>query len=476
MTIIAAKAFTFTPGTQEFFAKISADVNPMHMDSVAARRTQSGRPVVHGMHEVVRVLESYGAAEPGLPLPTKLTVRFPNPVYLGDSIEVARIDAAAPQLRLQAQVDGVVTADLRITLGNSSNSSASPLATIPTDSSLVCRDLSLAQMRERTGNVSSAAGLDEIRKDFPAASGWIGAQRVAALIVLSRLVGMECPGLHSLFSGFTVEFNADEKTSLHYRVASADDRYRLLNIEVSGLGIRGSIEAFARHPPIGQPSMEQLAPLVQPGEFSGQSVLIIGGSRGLGELTAKLIAAGGGHPTITYSVGHSDAERVAAEIRNSGRICEVIQYDVRQPSRQQLQSLTSAPSHFYYYATGQIFGRRTKAFDPVTLSEFVAYYVTGFYDVCAALRETSKANLSVFYPSSVAVEQRPRNMTEYSMAKAAAEILCSDLNRDWSNFHIATVRLPRLLTDQTSTVAPVESASSIDTILPIVRTVQGHRF
>jgi nucleoside-diphosphate-sugar epimerase len=102
--------------------------------------------------------------------------------------------------------------------------------------------------------------------------------------------------------------------------------------------------------------------------------------------------------------------------------------------------------------------------------------VRGFYDLCAALKEVSPQSISVFYPSTVAVEERPRNMTEYSMAKAAAEILCEDLNRSWPTIHITSVRLSRLLTDQTTTVAPVRNADAVETILPTVRKVQGHRF
>ena len=34
---------------QERFAEFSGDRNPMHMDLVAARRTQAGAPVVHGV-------------------------------------------------------------------------------------------------------------------------------------------------------------------------------------------------------------------------------------------------------------------------------------------------------------------------------------------------------------------------------------------------------------------------------------------
>jgi acyl dehydratase/NAD(P)-dependent dehydrogenase (short-subunit alcohol dehydrogenase family) len=468
-------AFQFTPELHDLFARVSGDVNPMHMSSVIARRTQSGRPVVHGMHEVVRALDSYAAVTPRLNVPSKLAVRFPNPVYLGDTVDIIRLDAAAPQLRIQVQVDGTVTADLRMTLGMGTEFGDIP-SDVPIDRDSTCRELSLTEMRERSGEVRCAVALYEIVREFPHASAWIGANRIAGLIALSRLVGMECPGLHSLFSGFVVELKDDLQSSLHYRVVTADEHFRLLNIEVSGLGILGSVEAFARIPPVAQASMSQIAHLVKHDEFAGHHALIIGGSRGLGELTAKLIAAGSGETTITYAVGREEAERVVAEIEDAGHLCKAIPYDVRKPARPQLQGVQREVSHLYYYATGQIFGRRTREFDSATLTEFLDFYVNGFYNVCSALRETSKVNLSAFYPSSMAVEQRPKHMTEYSMAKAAAELLCADLNRAWPSVHISSVRLPRLQTDQTMTVAPVESANSVDTILPIVRSVQGFRF
>jgi acyl dehydratase len=41
---------------QEQFARLSGDRNPMHMDAVAARRTQAGKPVVHGVHTLLWAL------------------------------------------------------------------------------------------------------------------------------------------------------------------------------------------------------------------------------------------------------------------------------------------------------------------------------------------------------------------------------------------------------------------------------------
>lgn len=468
--------FALSAELQTEFARLSGDWNPMHMSAVFARRTQSGRPVVHGMHTVLRSLDSFAASSPDLPFSSKLTVRFPSPVYVGDAIEIHRVESSDRQLRLQARVDGTTTADLRMVLNNFDRPRGDS-EEYPADDQIVCRELSLKEMAGRSGTVHLASTLNMINEQFPNAARWLGVERVGALLCLSRLVGMECPGLHSLFSGFTVEFSRESTPrSLQYHVASVDDHFRLLKIDVHGLGVRGSVEAFARYPPVTQTPIRELSTLVNRKEFAGQQALVIGGSRGLGELTAKLIAAGGGHPVITYAVGGDDAERVAAEIEQWGAGCDVLKYDVRLPSLPQLKPLTRAVSHLYYYATCQIFGRRTREFNAAILEEFLEFYVRGFYNVCEALRESTKQGISVFYPSSIAVEERPRNMTEYAMAKAAAEALCADLNRSWPSMHITTARLPRLLTDQTSTVAPIENADSVNTILPIVRKVQNFRF
>ena len=48
----------FTEQDQERFARLSGDWNPMHLDPVAARRTQAGAPVVHGVHLTLWTLDT----------------------------------------------------------------------------------------------------------------------------------------------------------------------------------------------------------------------------------------------------------------------------------------------------------------------------------------------------------------------------------------------------------------------------------
>jgi NAD(P)-dependent dehydrogenase (short-subunit alcohol dehydrogenase family) len=218
--------------------------------------------------------------------------------------------------------------------------------------------------------------------------------------------------------------------------------------------------------------VNDLAQFVRANEFQHVSALIIGGSRGLGELTAKLIAAGGGAVTITYAVGRADALEIQSQVRDWGGFCEVIPYDATQPAENQLRSLKRAPTSVYYFATPPIARRKANLYAPSVFSDFLRVYVEGFYDLVQWLLQVPGAGFSAFYPSSIAVKERPAEMTEYAMAKAAGEVLCEDLARFRKGLRVVVKRLPRMLTDLTATVVPVDTADPLDVMLPIVRCVE----
>jgi hypothetical protein len=64
-------------------------------------------------------------------------------------------------------------------------------------------------------------------------------------------------------------------------------------------------------------------------------------------------------------------------------------------------------------------------------------------------------------------------MTEYAMAKAAAEILVEDINRAFRKVTVVSVRLPRLRTDQTASILTLSTESNLQALLPVVRSVSG---
>ena len=290
---------------------------------------------------------------------------------------------------------------------------------------------------------------------------------------------MICPGLHSLFGGFAIEFvdNSRDQCCVGFKVSGTDDRFRMVRMTISGAGIRGSVQALLRWPPISQAPLSSIMNIVSPTEFAGSTALIIGGSRGLGALTAKILAAGGGNVIVTYATGQVDAEALTAEIRSqtAAEVCETLRYNIYEEAGNQLKNLKVGVTHLYYFATGKIAKQRDRVFDPSLLDEFIQMYVRGFHNCCIYFAEHGPQQLTAFYPSSVFVESNPPDMVEYSMAKRLGELLCFNINNVGGRIHTIVSRLPPLLTDQTATVLPTERADSLTVMIPVIRKVQASR-
>jgi NAD(P)-dependent dehydrogenase (short-subunit alcohol dehydrogenase family) len=308
---------------------------------------------------------------------------------------------------------------------------------------------------------------------FPRACHLLGQECVGAIATLSYFVGMVCPGMHSVFSSLNFEAcpTLPPENPLVFSVNKYDPRFRLFDIRFTG-PIRGDIKAFLRPPPLQQPTMLDLAKHVTNGEFRGTRALIIGGSRGLGELTAKILATGGASVTLTYATGREDAERIRSEITAAGpNSCQVLKLDFLTDAF----DATSIPFDIfdtvYFFATPRIYRKKTGVFDLDSFQEFFDFYIKRFHELCIQLERRTSGKVKVFFPSSVFVSQRPRGMTEYAMVKAAAEVLIEDINNVLSNVNVVSVRLPKLNTDQTNSIAGIASASNVDALLPVIRAL-----
>ena len=474
--MLASKIFAAADQTK--FAALTGDYNPIHMDPVAARRTVVGSPVVHGIHTLLWLIDNVGAKHTDIDNVVAVKARFFKPVHLGDLVEAWVVQLGPTSLRVQARVTGAEVISVVVTLG-------APLARPPQlltklTAETVGRqgmpaDLTLGEMENRTGRLLFTKELAGLGKEFPGATRLLGASRVEALGCSTYLIGMVVPGLHSIYAGLDLRLftDADISNELQYTVTTVDPRLRRVELKVQGAGVSGVLNAFARVPPVLQPPMDAVAEHVTSGEFAKSTALVVGGSRGLGEITGKLIAAGGGRVIITYARGKTDAENLAGEINAWGGRCEIAAYDIHKNADEQLEALKRTPTHLYYFATPMIFGGNANYFSRERFAEFNEFYVHGFARLVEATRRRAPEGIAVFYPSSVFVQNRPRHMTEYAMSKAAGEILCVDIARSCKDVRVLAERLPRLRTDQTSTLIQVDAVSAVPIMLSIVRAMHA---
>lgn len=468
----------FSQDDQIAFARYSGDWNPIHVNAVYARRTQIGQQVVHGMNALLWALDALARASAELACFRTLKVDFHKPIYIDEPIVANIVDPSTSAsgtraLKINLCAEGVILSTIAL-----DTSSSPPAACVDYSGQKIAGAnateplvLEIGDIRGRVGVVPVTTSFAIFEDQYVHAVAGLGMQRFRAIAALSRLVGMECPGLHSLFMSAHLALGQDDRRDdVHFAVQEVDERFPLVRMAVKSAGLTGLITARFRAKPVAQPALAEIAPCVVPGEFSGQAPLIIGGSRGLGELTAKICAAGGARPTISYFTGEDDARRVADEIVKAGGACSVIRYDVKLKSASQLGQLPVPPQQVYYFPTSPIARRKREPFEAALFDEFLQTYVTGFYDLCRSLRRSYSQNLALFYPSTTYADQRPRDMTEYVMAKLAGEVLCADLARRDRGLKILVRRLPSLLTDQTAGIANVgSSAHALELVLSAVR-------
>lgn len=443
----------FTAADQERFARFSGDQNPMHMDPMVARRLMFGRPVVHGVHVAMWALDTYLGHDPR-PI-VKLDVSFPRPVFLDEQVDLVEVGSTDDEVRLRVEIAGHTLSGLRVHLGTRVDDLPSPVAGPEDELPIHPRELRLEEIEGQQGRLSIPTSAARREGVFETLAGVMSERFVAELAALSRLVGMECPGLHSIFGGFKVTTDGEARhEQLAWEVSRVTPEFSALRIGVVGGTLRGTLTAFVRPQPQRQPTSGDLADHVAASEFEHVRALIVGGSRGLGELTAKLLAAGGAEVIVTWHRGREDAESVASDIRLSGGTASTLQLDVADASTglKALPVHGGLPTHLFYFASPRITARRVRMFDPAVFHLFAESYVEGFARTVEACRAIGVVALVAFFPSTVAIDWSDPDLVEYAAAKAAGESMALALgaSQDWLD--VIVERLPAVATDQTVTL------------------------
>jgi hypothetical protein len=462
----------FTSDDQLAFAKLSGDYNPLHLDPVLARRLLFGRQVVHGLHALLWSL-NYHLKSRTQPLDLRaVKANFQAGIGVGQTVRCRVILQDEYRVAFQLETDSKPAAWIDITWGPLRHHRTGTLPMMSAEPEK-CRERSIEEVAAASGNVTLYFNGDLAGGLLPNLIRVLPPMQLAALLATTRLVGMECPGHHSIYSSLSLAFfSASTGVSiLNYQVTDCNKRLALVSMDVDAPGMKGQVKAFLRPKPQRQPNFTDVCRQVEPQEFSAQRALIVGGSRGLGEVTAKLLAAGGAEVIFTYYRGEQDAQRIVEEMVSHGANADCLLLNVLDPSQGLPDRIAnrSKPLYLYYFATPFIFGAVKGKFSSQLFAAFSEYYVTGFLRTVQALADPTTGLQKVFYPSSVAIEELPLDMGEYAAAKMAGEILCDFLQKAHPGLAVYKPRLPRVATDQTVSLLPVSNQEPVSVLLSNLR-------
>ncbi len=468
------EAKQFNMDGQHRFATLSGDFNPIHIDPIAARRLMFGQPVVHGIHTLLWLLDRWLAGQPAIRI-RRLRAEFRNPARLEQDVFFSAKSIGERHTRSEATTATarLVRAEVDWQLDDRTNDRTNE---IPAQSPLVESTHTLLGDK-----ISSAAGTVPLMFDknlaaelFPHASAKLPPDQFAALLASTRVVGMRAPGLHSLLNAVDLEDSSDASRALAYSVDEYDERFARAIIRLRGTGFSGTVIASLRPAPAVQAGFTEVSRSVASGEFSGERAIVIGGSRGLGEVAVKLLSAGGASVKFSYQLGEADARRVAEEVAAGGGHASCFQLDVRgeMPALDEL-CRDFTPTMVCYFSTPSIAGAPRGKFSAPLFHELCQVYVDGFLNVFTTASSGGTLG-SIMQPSSVAIEETPFGMTEYSAAKAAAETLFRALQKSHPKIRFHAPRWGRMPTDLTATIAPTEVDDPVPVVLSVLRQMKGH--
>ena len=461
-----------TAQESQSFALLSGDFNPLHLDPVRARRYQFGSTLIHGINGTLRGLDLFFADREPAVL-TSLQVLFNKPLQQGEEIECIVESQSDPSDRIELHSQGkkVQTIDFSYTRGSLEGSGLKTSDMRDGPQTPTPQDIDIEHAENLNGNIPLVWDPALFEQLFPHLARVLPPSQCAAILGTTNIVGMICPGLNSVYARLGLSFNqatGDTVQRLDYRAKSTDPRFSRVILAVSNTGVTGEIEAFFRPTPVVQASFEEIKSLVRTDQFSEQQAIVIGGSRGLGEVTAKLLAAGGAKTLLTYAKGEEDAARVCKDICEAGGQCSYTQHDILSGnSHSDLLSQSAPITHIYYMASPLIEKSQSGLWDAKLFEKFSDFYIRGLADLLAPFStstEYRKSKLSIYVPSTVFLDNHERGFIEYTVAKAAVEAFAGQLRTKFPSWSIHTPRLPRMLTDQTSGIAgltPLDSAKHI---------------
>ena len=481
---------TFTPEDQLAFAKLSGDFNPLHIDALAARRLMFGSTVVHGVHALLWALDCC-FSDSCLLSPVaegreaffelqSVKAFFAKPIKVGDEVHLSQKDKGDGRFSINLSINGVTMTKIDVALRlNEALRQDEQLRQdeprrfdyVKTDVPPKIEPLNLSEedIEQDSGSLDLFLNEALATQLLPNVVKYLSPVQVAVILSSTRLVGVMCPGLRSLYSEIELKATEpNEKTSLNYEVSKLDKRFGLAHLKLEAPDMVGTIKAFHRPEALEQPGYLSIKEQVDNQEFADQRALIIGGSRGLGEVAAKILCAGGADVKVTYHQGKDDALQIVKDIASNGGIVDSLQFDVLNPELDEDLMADWQPTHLYYFATPFIFSGVNGVFSRDLFEKFCNYYVLGFINSVNALKSTGLKR--IFYPSTVAIDELPSSMGEYVVSKAASEMLCEFIEKNHKGTIIHKPRFPRVATDQTTSMMPVDNQDPVPLMIDHLRT------
>tara|TARA_Y100001970_G_scaffold286159_1_gene407658 strand:+ start:21283 stop:22716 length:1434 start_codon:yes stop_codon:yes gene_type:complete len=427
------------------FLLISRDYNNIHYKNKYAKLMGYNDRVVHGINTFLICLEYFLNQEKiNFKFVDKINIFFNSPIIINDNINIKIIKLNQKYL-IEAYKDNLKSLTIIIKINKNSFN-------IKNKNIFLKKTYKISPINQNPENLPTSIKFplinskNKLLKLFPLVCKNIGVNRAISISMLSTSVGMYWPGKYSLFYSAEINFHNNFFDEVILNKFNYDKRFSITDFKFRSYGINANIRSIFKGLKINQSPYKIIKKIVKKNEFKSQNALIIGGSRGLGEVTTKLILAGNGKVVSTYLNNKTYIKENFSDINNKKSL-KFLKYNIYHNIKFSKLNINT----LYYFASPKIERVKSNEFDYEIFSEFNDFYLVEFYKIIKSFLIKPK-KIIVFYPSTTFINYPEEKFKEYIEAKKNGEKIAKILEKKYRKYGLKIIikRLPPLLTDQNS--------------------------
>ncbi len=456
----------FTESDQDIFSQFSGDKNPIHLDANEARKTVSGECIVHGIHAILWMFECFIGRQNYFF--NCFDISFLHFIRINE-IVFCNFDIKNNCITLTNE-ENIILIQIKCTeqISNTKLEKNSGLLNFNNQIDLP-KKLEINDIVEGENIDKFYGGKEKYgRVLFSKLINKINSNIIFEIALLSNLVGMQIPGLNSLLYECKISFSETNKYQ-SCNIKTIDKRFKFVKLKYQGINFNSLITAFFR--PTSKPILKchEIKRTKESNiKLSGKKALIIGGSRGIGAWVAKILAINAIDVTITYKSGKLEAEEILNDISCENKNnCNLVELDITKVD--DYKKLIHRYDYFYYFATPKIFVKKSSEFDSKLFEHFNLFYCNAFKTISELLIKNGVRK--ILFPSTVAIDKPIIELKEYIEAKKNGEKTCDYLKNKYK-IEVFNPRIDRVLTDQTTSVMPVNSEEPLNIAINLVNLMK----
>jgi len=461
---------TFSLHDQLLFSKLSNDYNPIHLDESWARKNYPGKIVVYGILIVLWVLEELISKGNCSSKFNNFKVDFLKPVLLGDLVTGIIDSTNKDKVIVNVFTQGNLVSRLTISRLTPEIEVIKKHELTESNNLDMPQNLTFDMIKLARGSVSIEPHQEYLRLQFVNSCKFFGAGTLIEILSLSSLVGMHCPGLHSMFSSFNITLQKTSLSRLYYKVIYANEKLGFAKLSVQGNYISGQVSSYFKQ----ELAVETMPYLTfDSSTLKGRKALIIGAS-GIGLDAARILKAQGADVILTtFSEIRLDSPlfQFVEENNVQHHILDVTSKDSRDKI---ISTVDGEITSIYYFATSRILRRRLHPISIDDFNDFINVYVISFYGFIEALYLSGKccSKICLGYPSTIAIDQEWLSQFEYFTSKLVGEYSCKLLSNRFPNISINVNRLPVLASEQSNNFTKLDLTENRSVIFNFVQETE----